>query len=173
MVADGFSMHPERSRYLPAPPSPGFTLVEIMIVVVIIGLLAAMALPAFQQVRASSQNARFYNDVRVFAAAAEAYMLETGVNPMSNESFGDPSSGTLNTAMQGYVKYNAFTVAATPIGGLYDFDNDWGFFGVGTDNATVGNAQLLKMDQDFDDGNLSTGQLLKPTGNRYYFIISR
>jgi type IV pilus assembly protein PilA len=58
----------------------GFTLVEIMIVVVIIGLLAAMAIPAFQKVRSSSQDKACLNNARQLAAAADQYFLEKGVS---------------------------------------------------------------------------------------------
>ena len=56
----------------------GFTLVEIMIVVVIIGLLAAMAIPAFQKVRASSQDKAVLNNLRQLSSAADQYFLEKG-----------------------------------------------------------------------------------------------
>ncbi len=63
--------------------SKGFTLVEIMIVVVIIGLLAAMAIPAFQKVRQSSQDKAVLNNARQLAAAADQYFLENGVSSVS------------------------------------------------------------------------------------------
>jgi type IV pilus assembly protein PilA len=61
----------------------GFTLVEIMIVVVIIGLLAAMAIPAFQKVRTTSQTKAITNNLRQLASAADQYFLEYGVTTVA------------------------------------------------------------------------------------------
>ena len=73
--------------------SKGFTLVEIMIVVVIIGLLAAMAIPAFQKVRASSQDKAVANNLRQLSAAADQYFLEYGVSTVaSNDLVGVDST---------------------------------------------------------------------------------
>ena len=61
----------------------GFTLVEIMIVVVIIGLLAAMAIPAFQKVRRNSQDKAVLNNARQLSAGADQYFLENGVSSVT------------------------------------------------------------------------------------------
>jgi len=56
----------------------GFTLVEIMIVVAIIGLLAALAVPGLQRSRMRSQGYRIINDARQADAAIDQWALETG-----------------------------------------------------------------------------------------------
>lgn len=68
----------------------GFTLVEIMIVVVIIGLLAAMAIPAFQKVRASSQDKTVLNNARQLGSAADQYFLENGTSTASRTALIGP-----------------------------------------------------------------------------------
>jgi len=62
----------------------GFTLVEIMIVVVIIGLLAAMAIPAFKKVRDTSQIKAITNNLRQLASAADQYFLEQGATSVDS-----------------------------------------------------------------------------------------
>jgi type IV pilus assembly protein PilA len=81
----------------------GFTLVEIMIVVVIIGLLAAMAVPAFQKVRASAQDKTVTSNLRQLVQGAEQYFTEFGVSSVA-------SSTLVGTNSSQYVK--TFTTAA-------------------------------------------------------------
>ena len=70
-----------------------FTLVEIMIVVAIIGLLAALAIPGFVKARKQSQGRRIMNDCRQMDAAIDQWALETGqtdgntINTTSAQSY--------------------------------------------------------------------------------------
>src|ERR1700688_4242953 len=61
----------------------GFTLVEIMIVVAIIALLAAIAVPGFLRARKRSQATRILNDLRMIDSAVDQYAIET--NRKSND----------------------------------------------------------------------------------------
>ena len=73
----------------------GFTLVEIMIVVAIIALLAAIAVPNFLRARKRSQATRCLEDLRIIDSAQDQYAIET------NKSTGD---SVVWTDIQAYLK---------------------------------------------------------------------
>ena len=66
----------------------GFTLVEIMIVVAIIALLAAIAVPGFLRARKRSQASRVINDLRLIDSAVDQYAIEN--NKVSGATCGTP-----------------------------------------------------------------------------------
>jgi prepilin-type N-terminal cleavage/methylation domain-containing protein len=82
----------------------GFTLVEIMIVVAIIALLAAIAVPGFLRARKRSQASRILNDLRLIDSAVDQYAIEN--NKSSGNSVGTadwtnylkPGTGLYTTA---------------------------------------------------------------------------
>ena len=67
-------------------PKNAFTLVEIMIVVAIIAVLAAIAVPGFLRARKRSQASRVLNDLRLIDNACDMYAIET------NKKTNDPIS---------------------------------------------------------------------------------
>jgi prepilin-type N-terminal cleavage/methylation domain-containing protein len=64
-------------RKLTKKTRAGFTLVEIMIVVAIIALLAAIAVPGFLRARKRSQASKILNDLRLISSAMDQYAIET------------------------------------------------------------------------------------------------
>jgi prepilin-type N-terminal cleavage/methylation domain-containing protein len=81
----------------------GFTLVEIMIVVAIIALLAAIAVPGFLRARKRSQASRILNDLRMIDSAVDQYAIET------NKTTGSPVAVTdwTNYVKKGSLLYNS------------------------------------------------------------------
>ena len=91
----------------------GFTLVEIMIVVAIIGLLAAIAIPNFVKARATSQANACINNLRQIDAAAQQFALEQGKTTGTSINF--PNDLTP------YIKLNAnSSIPPCPAGGTYN-----------------------------------------------------
>ena len=90
----------------------GFTLVEIMIVVAIIALLAAIAVPGFLRARKRSQASSVLNDLRLIDAATDQYAIEN-----------NKASGTAVAVVDwtNYLKAGTklYTTAATLLGDAY------------------------------------------------------
>ena len=137
-----------------------------MILVIIIGMLATMAIPYLSKTRESSQNARLMNDWRVFMAAFENYATETGQFP------GDGSSGQIPLGMEDHLGETAWS-AVSAVGGNWDWDYEqFGFkAGISLVGSSMVAGQMRNLDEQFDDGDLTDGLFRQTGATRFTYIL--
>lgn len=152
------------------PPRHGFTLVEIMVVVVIIGLLAALALPAFKRVQRRTENSRFVSDLRTLSQAFETYAIQNGSWPPS-ASAGEIPAGmaeelrssvwlrpnTLGGRWEWNINANGFAAALVSTAGTAS-DEQWG--------------QVDAMIESFAGNALHNGAFRK-VGGKYLYVLAQ
>jgi len=156
---------------MPATPRRNaFTLIEVLIVVIILGLLAAIVSIAFNGAVSDTRQSAFVTNLHNFSVAAEYYVADTG------QPVADGASGFLPAGMEQYVEAGDFQ-RKTPLGGLWDTEGtESGFtagLGVHFDDPSEnpGVDIMTQVDALIDDGDLTTGAFRQATADRFYYAI--
>jgi prepilin-type N-terminal cleavage/methylation domain-containing protein len=139
-----------------------FTLVEIMVVVVIIGLLAALATVAVKRAQERSMATRLANDFRQYAAAFQQYNLSTGSWPAATTV-----PGEMPANMTGFLP-STYT-STPPLGGGYTWSGPSARLRLV--NTQVTDAVMVRVDALLDNGNLATGDFSRMTSGGYHWQL--
>jgi len=154
-----------------------YTLVEIMVVVVVIGLLAAAGIPTYRHITMRAKVTALENDLRQFSTAIQTYTTQNGHWPADGEPQVVPPE-LANT-----LPANFSTVS--PIGGVYKWNYDVSADGITAKAAIIvqtaagtppvsDDVELLTMlDKQMDDGDLTTGTIQTGSTNSLVFIIEK
>jgi prepilin-type N-terminal cleavage/methylation domain-containing protein len=154
----------------------GFTLLELSIVVFLISVLAAIAVPALKKVQLEARSSAVANDLRVFAGAFQNYTHEHGDWPP-----GDATPGAFPAGMEGYLGTTSWQ-RVTPIGGYYTWSPNSMQQGeryravimIATANGhpvSSDLAQLTDLDHRVDDGDLEAGNFRLGYRNYPIFVL--
>ncbi|MBI2497733.1 MAG: type II secretion system protein [Opitutae bacterium] len=154
----------------------GVGLVELMVVVTIISMLMALALPSYQRIQQKARSAAISNDFRVFTAVLQARAHENGSWPAETAAGVVPDVITKDDIQM------ALWIGPTSIGGRFDWDNNQIHTGIRYRAALAlvdtADAPLLEdlglyqeIDTVLDDGNLATGNFRLGQDNCLLFII--
>jgi len=149
------------------PLAKGFTLIELMIVVAIIGLLAAIALPTYS-------NFILRSKLTETAVQLGAFAREFNISKQINGKYPDdvPVRG-IPTDSPGLVIDRTQWETPTLLGGNWNWEgaNSHSYAGISIDGSTAEEEDFMQLDAIIDNGDLSSGKFRKTSNGRYTFIL--
>lgn len=154
----------------------GFTLLELALVVTIIGIISAIALPSYQRIQRNTRFGALINDYRVFVGAFQQYSAVNAAWPAYGGSAGEFPQG-----MEAYLRATNWNQPSV-FGGHYNWDRDVIHNGRKVKAAiaiyptegsplTMTESEMQLFDNRYDDGNLATGAFQRGFGNNPLYII--
>jgi type IV pilus assembly protein PilA len=156
--------------FSPLKESRGFSLVEVLVVIAIIGILVSIAVPNYLSYRTRGQFTRTASDLRTIARGFRLYSVD---NPdPANGSYPNDTHRVLPPGLEHYVNIALFT-AETPLGGYYNWEgpDNYPYAGVAIENPEAGDETLAQVDDVIDDGDLASGTFRKTPNGRYTLIL--
>ena len=153
-----------------------FTLLEIGVATLLIGLLAAVAVPQIRRMIVTARSKAVANDLRTFTQAFQTYLREKGDWPPRPAMAGEIPPG-----MAGYLRQSNWE-KITPIGGYYRWEKNQKhndrivpaaivISSKGRAKVTAARFQLEAIARLCDDGNLTTGNFLLGFANTPLYIL--
>ena len=140
----------------------GFTLIEMMITVALIGIIAAVALPSYERYQRKAEISGAAAQLVAMADRISEYRVKYGRYP--NDSHIVPPPG---------VDMPAYWSQTTPLGGSWNWEgpNNYAYAGISIYQHTASLAELEILDAMLDDGNMRTGLFRWGSNSRPVYII--